>query len=885
MKSSALRALALNASILAAVHLSGQTAPKLDQAFQRLDADKDGKLSQAEFDKLRTQLKVEHPPEAWRSYFRSLDADGDGALKPAEYRAIGKKGRPDAAGPKPAGRPSEAAHPAFSAQDLAFFETNIRPVLVKTCYECHSADSKELKAGLALDARAAILKGGDSGKAAIPGRPEASLLIKSLTHADPDLKMPPDKHGGRLSDGVIENFSEWVRRGLPMPEGKTIGVEEKMAARLDHWAFHAPVDRPAPGIKDPAWPWTEVDRFILAELERKDLRPVADAEPSALIRRIYLDLTGLPPTAEQLNAFLSAPTRQSAEATIDKLLQSPLFGERWGRHWLDVARFAESSGKETDFAYPHAWRYRDYVIDAFNKDIPFNRFIREQIAGDLLEAKDGAERARLLIATGFLAIGPKSHIERNPRQFEMDVVDDQIDVISQGFLGLTMSCARCHDHKYEPVSQRDYYALAGIFRSTEASYGTVDMVQNNNPSKLLPMPEGAGQPDGVPQLTARERRRLEESIAQKSARIAELTKKREFASPEFVQTRLRLVTDKAHLDAFLPDGTPKQQIIGVNDRKSHQDANLLQRGEVQKPGDLVPRELPMLAKPAAPIAEGSGRKELAEWVASPDNPLTPRVIVNRIWLQLFGEGLVRSPDNFGLSGQKPSLPELLDHLAVQFVKNGWSVKKLVRELMLSRTYGLGTALDAKNFEADPDNSLLWRTGPRRLSAEVIRDAMMFTAGRLDLKAPVGSAIGSYGEGYVVGANTRQADQTSTMRSVYLPMARNIPLESLALFDMTSSSVVTGKRAQTTVPAQSLFLLNSPYVLKNAEAAAKRLLADRPNSEPHRIKLAYQRIFGRSPTEAETAAALTFVNSKADKSRGWAALCQSMWASHEFLYRN
>ena len=325
-----------------------------------------------------------------------------------------------------------------------------------------------------------------------------------------------------------------------------------------------------------------------------------------------------------------------------------------------------------------------------------------------------------------------------------------------------------------------------------------------------------------------------------------------FASSEFVRTRIRLATDKAHLDAYEADGTPKQFVTCVLEREKPRDSALLLRGEVQKPGDLVPRGLPMLADGGSHIDSGSGRKELAEWIASPDNPLTSRVLVNRVWLHLFGQGLVVTPDNFGLSGQAPTHPALLDHLAARFVKEGWSVKKLIRELMTSRVYALSTAHDAKNYDADPDNTLLWRMTPRRLDAESIRDAMLLTAGKLDLTPPTGSAVAIYGEGYVTGVQTvvrGPLDQISPHRSVYLPVMRNLPLESLALFDMTSGSIVTGQRPQTTVPAQSLYLLNSPYVLKAAGFAAQRLLTDRPKSEPHRVKLAYERIFNRPPTDA------------------------------------
>jgi dienelactone hydrolase/Ca2+-binding EF-hand superfamily protein len=883
---------------------SAKAAPNLEEGFKAMDADKNGKLSREEFGVLKdnTPYFREHPDHLDPA-FAKLDADKDAALTLDEYRNIAKprpakggqsKAKRPAAGteaPKASAKTSASAKPAASDADLAFFEKNIRPVLIKSCYECHSAEADKLKAGLALDSRTALLKGGDSGAAVVLGKPEESLLISSLRYDDPDLKMPPEKHGGKLSDSVIANFTEWVKRGAPMPVTQTLLSEQltdksvRLTARMDHWAFKPVQDSPAPAVKNAAWPRSEVDRFVLAELEAKGLSPVGDAEPAALLRRVHLDLTGLPPTAEQVTAFLAAPSESRIEVVIDELMKSPQFGERWGRHWLDVARYAESSGKETDFAYPHAWRYRDYVIKAFNQDMPFDQFIREQIAGDLFEARDDKERAELLIATGFLAIGPKSHIEKNPLQFEMDVVDEQIDTVSQAFLGMTMACARCHDHKYDPVSQRDYYAMAGIFRSTDTKFGTVEMIQNNNAGTLLPLPASAGQPDALKPLTPRERSRLEGSIAQKSARLAELTKQRMFASSEFVQTRLRLATDKSHLAAYEADGTPKQFVTCVLERKAPRDSALLLRGEVQKPGDMVPRGLPMLAKSSAEIVSGSGRKELASWISSPDNPLTARVIVNRVWLHLFGQGIVATPDNFGLSGQAPTHPALLDHLASRFVKEGWSLKKLIRHLMTSRVYALSTAHDAKNFETDPDNTLLWRMTPRRLDAESIRDAMLLTAGKLDLRPPTGSAVGAFGEGYVVGANTRTLDQVSPHRSVYLPVVRNLPMESLALFDMPPGSIVTGQRPQTTVPAQSLYLLNSPYVLKAAEFAAQRLLTERPKSEPHRVKLAYERIFNRPPTDAEIEAALTFVKTKPTPEAGWAALCQSLWASHEFLARS
>ena len=800
------------------------------------------------------------------------------------------------------------------AANLAHFEKKIRPVLVAQCYSCHAADSKEIKGGLALDTREGIRKGGDSGPAVVPGDVKASLLIAAIRHED-GLEMPPKQ---QLTDDQIADFVKWIETGAIDPRD---GAAAKTSSAIDiekgrqFWAFQRPVKPVLPTVKDQSWPLTELDRFVRAAQETNGVTVVGDADPQTLVRRAYFDLIGLPPTPEQVRAFVrdwQSDAQRTLETTVDRLLDSSHFGERWGRHWLDVARYAESSGKETSFSYPQAWRFRDYVIDSFNADVPFDRFIREQIAGDLLPAKDDIQRTEQVVATGFLALGPKSHIERNKKQFEMDLVDEQIDAVSQAFLGLTVACARCHDHKFDPIPQTDYYALAGIFRSTETLYGTIPVIQNNNPADLLTLPQGTGMTAGVPPLSSAERARLEKQIADLRAKRAELAKNKQFASLEFVQNGILLNTVEAKLKAYESDGTPKVLAMGVRDRATPRDSELFIRGEIQKPGATVPRGFVQVlcgAESRLSLREstsfrgakgddlGSGRLQLADWIASADNPLTARVFVNRVWLNLFGRGLVATPDNFGVSGQTPSHPELLDHLAMTFVEDGWSVKKLIRRIVLSRVYRLDATFVEANFEKDPENVWLSRMSPRRLDAEAIRDAMLATAGRLDLTPPVGSAVAIGGEGYTGGIERggQLAEQRFNCRSVYLPAIRGRVFESLAEFDGVDGSVVTGQRSETTVPSQSLYLLNSPYVLGLANSAAQRLLkdADDPGA---RIDLAYQRWFGRTPTDTERNESLAFLHRYRDKAQSdgraaggpevaaWTAFCQSLWASGEFLVR-
>ena len=705
---------------LAAV--AAQMSP--EETFAHLDKNHDGRLSREEFDELKHAIKH---PEYLDQIFRKLDQNGDGSLSLEEFRGLYKLGpqrAPAPAAPEPSSKPASAPVPApapvpptnatANAGDAAFFEKHIRPVLVDKCYKCHSADSEKVKGGLLLDTRAGIRQGGDTGPAVVPGDLAKSLLIEAIHYGNKDLQMPPEKSGGQLPDAVIADFEQWVKMGAPDPrEGKAAVAKSTWdySKAKDHWAFKAPQAQPAPTVKDTAWPHTDIDRFLLAGLEAKNLKPVADADPRTLVRRIYFDLIGLPPTPEQVDAFLTDTSPKAVEKLVDRLLQSPQFGERWGRHWLDVARYAESSGRDVNATFPHAWRYRDYVIGAFNADKPYDQFIREQIAGDLLPAKDDHERAEHVIATGFLALGWRNLNDKNPRQFVLDIADEQIDTVSQAVLGLTVACARCHDHKFDPIPQRDYYALAGIFLSTETRYGTAPTFEQNRPGGLIELPAECGLPPGPKKLSAEERAKLERDLAAAHKRSDDIfaglygVGKTMASLGNDVKARVQITGITARvgqlekeLAAYDADGKSRLLAMGVRDMPTPDavrpagpprhmedimtkffsrppefaaigDSALFARGDPAKPGEKVPRGFIGIASgpnvPAIPATE-SGRRELGDWLVARDNPLTSRVFVNRVWHWVFGRGLVASVDNFGTMGQLPANQALLDHLSLEF---------------------------------------------------------------------------------------------------------------------------------------------------------------------------------------------------------------------------
>jgi len=807
------------------------------------------------------------------------------------------------------------AKPKATKEGLDFFEKRIRPILVQNCYECHSGDKSKAKGHLLLDSADGMMKGGESGAAIMPGSADESLLVEAIRYEG--LQMPPK---GQLPEDVIQDIVEWINMGAPDPRvGKAAKPRDKidMAAARRYWAFRAPKQGTPPEVNDSRWPLADIDRFVRAAQEKEKLTPVADADRLTLIRRVTFDLTGLPPTAEEVDAFLKDPASNALETVVDRLLASPRFGERWARHWLDVVHYAESSGKERNIPYRYAWRYRDYVIDALNADKPYDRFIIEQIAGDLLPARGNQEKNEHLIATGFLAVGPKGINTPNEEQFAMDVIDDQIDVVGRALLGMTIACARCHDHKFDPIPTADYYALAGIFRSSATFAGVERGKKSSLDGRLIAL---ADTPDSYKRTAeqveaakkhADEIAEVESQIAkirQMARQAGKVDKKPKKAkakakpqavsqiNPAAVRDKLKELRDE--LDKLEARGTPRDNLaMGVVDASKPTNCQVLVRGEVKDKGPEVERGVLTVLKSSPTVRinpKHSGRLELAQWIASKSNPLTARVMANRVWSHLFGQGLVESVDNFGALGGEPSHPELLDALAFQFMNQGWSTKKLIRSIVLSRTYQLSSAYSEANFALDPDNRYLWRHVPRRLDAEEIRDAMLMASGELQFERPDSSPVMEFDNGIIRGRELQVLRKLPNVRSIYLPIIRgNLP-DIFQVFDIADPSLIVGKRDVTTVPTQALFLMNSPFVLKQAEDFAQRILADKDRDQTTRIDMAYRLALSRLASDEERANVAKFLHDYRQKladseHRGnaqvaaWTSLCQTLFQTGEFRY--
>ena len=647
------------------------------------------------------------------------------------------------------------------------------------------------------------------------------------------------------------------------------------------WSLRPFTIQPLPQVKQQGWPRSRVDHFILARLEKVNLPPNADAEPLTLLRRVYFDLIGLPPPLDVIEGF----TMAKFPVVVDQLLASPEFGARWGRHWLDVARYAETSGNTRNMAYVLAWRYRNYVVRAFNRDTPFDEFIREQIAGDLIKpAADPTRRDDQLLATGFLNVGTKSLGEQDAMLYDMNVADDQIDATCHAFLALSANCARCHDHKFDPIPTADYHALAGIFRSTQNLSG----VQTNNVTKEAEaMALGS---DGPKRLAAVKQH--EKDLADMTKDYVEVAKKRNSMRDEMAKMPKEVAAEKmgvlASLDkevetwkaklAEKQKSAPMPPVLGmsVRDAETPIDCPVFDKGEIKKP--LAPVKRGVLSaipvKLAAIGPKESGRRQLADWIASPQNPLTARVIVNRVWQHVFGRGLVETPDDFGRMGMKPTHPELLDDLAARFVKNGWSIKTLIRELVLSHTYQLSS-------RGEGDNSLLWRANKKRLEAEPLRDAILELGGTLNRTPREGSPIADKAknitpQGREVGRKHFLADleDDTSHRSLYLPIVRGAQMPMMQCFNAADPGQVIGARSASITPAQSLLLMNSDLVMRQAENFAKRLTG---TTDDEKLACAWKMAFCRAPRPGELTSMREFLRVKGD----WAQLCHALMQSGEF----
>ena len=906
----------------------------------------------------------------------------------------------------------------FYPAALEFFEKDVRPLLVKHCYECHSA--VDVDGGLNLDSKAGVARGGDSGAAIVAGAPDKSLLIEAVRYQNQDLQMPPK---GRISDAEIAIFEKWVRLGAPDSRTESQpGAVRPTGMSIDEgrefWSFKPVADPVVPSVKHADWIQTPIDAFVLARLEEHKTRPAERADKRTLIRRVTFDLIGLPPTPEEIAAFLADDSADAFEKVVERLLESPQYGVRWGRHWLDVARYADSNGLDENLAFGNAWRYRDYVVDSFNNDKPFDRFLIEQLAGDLVPGSNRETKT----ATGFLVLGAKVLAEPDKEKLFMDTIDEQLDSVGKAFLGMTIGCVRCHDHKFDPLKQTDYYALAAIFKSTRTfgdtqtgvikhwheyslateeelaelkkidaelakkknaassfkSQATVKL-RNDARAKAAPylMAAASFSPDASltevaaiadplglhPRILHHCRLHLQyhaddpvftkwhelknatgvsrvETAKQIEAHYRLLFEKAETAlaaarkkdakaktiddealesvraalydlsgflavppKPEFafdeetLAEYYRLMEEARLAESNAPDAP---SIMGVADGTVLTSLPIHIRGSHRNFGEPVAREFPAVmrtstVRPVLPNNQ-SGRLELARWMASTQHPLTARVYVNRVWRWHFGSGIVRSTENFGRLGDRPSHPELLEWLARRFMEGGWSTKKLHRLILSSSVYQMTSShSDATIAETDPENRLLWKFGLQRLEAEQIRDSILAVSGRLETELG-GKTIPLRNRQFVF--NHTSVDHTkydSLRRSLYLPVVRNNVYSLFSQFDFPDPTMPTGSRNATVVAPQALLMMNAGLVMDSADHLATLLLSESLDNS-QRVDVAYERALGRLPSDSESKRSLAFISELTSKAladaasvgakaehSAWSMFCQSLFASNEFIY--
>jgi hypothetical protein len=750
-----------------------------------------------------------------------------------------------------------------AAEQVEFFENKVRPLLVEHCYSCHSAEAEtkgKLKAGLRMDSLEGLKKGGDSGPALTPGDPAKSLIVEAVNYRNEDMAMPPK---AKLDDAQIQILTEWVQMGAPWP-GRDAAVAGPHGGepydwakfRTGHWAFRPVVKSSQPEVTDAAWIQNEVDRFVLARLEAAGLKPNAPAERHLLIRRAFLDLTGLPPSPEQVAAFLADESPEAFAKVVDPLLASPHYGERWARHWLDVARYSDGHGGfGDDRALPNAWRYRDWVVAAFNTDMPYDQFVTRQIAGDALKENPDP------VATGFFVVGPTYKDDGGDPEakavFEAETLSDRVDTFSRAFLGLTAACARCHDHKFDPITTKDYYAIAGVFLNTG---------QREHPVS----PKAEVEAFEAAQAAIREQdQRFNDFVHAAAKRLEKKPDEVEAVLEE--ESKRELAALLARLEELKKSAPPSYQTAHCLQESGNADMAVALRGDLRKPGEMVKRRfLEIIAgKEPPPFTEGSGRLELARSVVAANNPLTARVIVNRVWGWHFGEPLVRTPSNFGTLGEKPTHPELLDWLAADFMEHGWSLKRLHRQILLSSTWQMSSRFNKEKFTKDGDNRLLWRMNPRKLEAEAWRDSLLAITGELEREP---------------GGPSSEAIWNSKRRTLYIKISRSGDVfESdgfLRLFDLPSPAATSEKRVTTTVPQQYLFMMNSAFMMARSEALGN-WMREQPGELPQQLHATYLRLYSRAPEPSEIELGSQWLGTISEPER-WHRYAQVLLSAHELI---
>ncbi len=778
---------------------------------------------------------------------------------------------------------------SISDEQLAFFESRIRPVLVEKCYACHSAEAEELEGDLLVDSRDALRKGGAGGPAVVPGDPRHSLLVEAIRFENPDLQMPPE---GKLADTEIADLIRWVEMGAPDPrlsQTKHASKKIDLLAAREFWSLRPIAVPPVPIVENDHWSTLDIDRFVLAELERNHLAPAPAADKRVLIRRATYDLTGLPPTPSQVANFLADESDDAYSKLLDRLLDSPRYGERWGRHWLDVVRYADTAGDNSDFPIPQNYRYRDWVIDAFNRDLPYDEFVRDQLAGDLRGGATEAQRHARLIATGYIAGARRfgSRVVDYPQHL---TIEDTLDNLGRTFLGMTISCARCHDHKFDPITAQDYYGLYGVFHSTRYPWPGIELDQKQR--KFVPLVESDRRVETEKELAAwlQEQTKLS-SAAQKLKEQLEKSKGQEAG-----KIKGQLEAAEKSLAEHRQQAPQVETVYAVVDAEVCEDVALQLKGDPARLGETVERHFPsVLGGEIAKIgASVSGREELAEWILSEANPLPARVMVNRIWQYHFGRGLVPTPNDFGKQGKPPTHPQLLDYLAAKFRSYGWSIKSMHREIMLSSTYRQSSHASGEAIEQDPENLWLSCFPRQRLEAEAIRDTLLVLGENLELSVTGPHPFPPPSEWKYTQHNPFKDVYESNQRSVYLMTQRIQRHPYLAIFDGADPSTSTATRMTTTTPIQALYLMNAPLIHEQSQRFAQRI-CDSTSAIDERVELAYQMALSRPPQAEELEAARSFVVSattlladagipaQQQESEAWQAWVRTLFRLNEFVY--